>query len=193
MSETRRTKNIYATIATIAWLAVPALMGTATILDRTQRWEDSPMAFYLIGALLLALAGVFTFLAILRHTRAGVANRGTLITGYVFYGLGFAVTVLVAWAAPVWMILYGIALLLVASAVGRIRPAIRFMGLAMLAAVAAQIGLTALKVGTPDSYGDYPVAWTTALLIATLGAAAGTYALSRYETAPSEERVGVMV
>ena len=187
MSETLGIKNIYAIVATLAWLAVPALWGITSVLDRTRRWEDSPMAFFLVGAAALALAGVFTFLAILRHTRAGVARRGMLITGYVFYGLGFAVTAVLAWAAPLWMILYGVALLLIAAAVGRIRPAIRFMAIAMLAAVAVQIGLTALKLGTPDTYGDYPIAWTTALLIATLGAAAGTFALSRYETDTSEQ------
>jgi len=164
--------------AALAWLLVPVLWGIATVVDRTQVWEDSPQTLWMLGWFALMGAGVVTLLLVMRHT-GGEPRRGLIRAGYVVYGLGVAITVVAGWAIQAWMLFFGVGLLLFAAASSSIRLPARAIGAGMLLALGVQIVLTLAKVGTPDVYGDYPVAWTTATIIAAAVAAGGSLRLGR--------------
>ena len=171
--------NAVAIIAAILWLAIPVTWSTASILDRTRAWEGSPQQFWMIGWAALVVAGVLTLWMVVRRFDRTHNSSSFVAAAFAIYGLGLAASVIVGWALVVWMTLYGAALLMFAGGMGNLRRVTRFVGGAMLAGVAAQIILTMMKLGTPDSYGDYPIAWTTSMYIATVAAAIGLYAASR--------------
>ncbi len=175
-------------VTAIGWLAVPVLWGAATVIDRSRRWEDGPLALWLIGSLALVGAAVVTLLMLIR-AMSGVQRRGLVRAGHVFYALGLVATVVAAWAVQLWMAFFGVGLLLFGMASRRVRWPAMAIGAGMLAGLATQIVLTLAQVGTPDRYGDYPVAWTTATIIATGAAATGSLFLrggrEAIETAPA--------
>ena len=175
-------------IAAVLWLAVPMAWGVATILDRTRVWEGSPAQAWMIGWAALIGAGGLTLWTVVRTIDRSRVPATLVIAGYVAYGLGLAVSIVAGWALPVWMTLFGIALLLFANGMGNLRRVSQFVGGAMLFGVVSQVALTLLKIGTPDSYGDYPIALTTSTLIATLGAAAGLYAMSHRVARPADSQ-----
>ena len=175
-------------IAAVLWLAVPVAWSVAMVLDRTRVWEGSPAQAWMIGWAALIGAGGLTLWTVVRTIDRSRVPAIVVIAGHVAYGLGLAVSIVAGWALPVWMTLFGIALLLFAKGMGNLRRVSQFIGGAMLFGVAAQVVLTLLKLGTPDSYGDYPVAWTTSTLIATLGAAAGLYVMSRRAGRPADDQ-----
>ncbi len=82
--------------------------------------------------------------------------------------------------------------MLFATASRRIRGPALVIGVGMLAGLATQIGLTVAEVGRPDVYGDYPVAWTTATIIATVAAAGGSLVLERRRDAIERDPAGVV-
>ena len=179
MSDQPTRFNVVAIIAGLLWLVVPVAWSTASILDRTRNWEGSPQLFWMFGWMALMMAGALTLWIIVRRFDRDRNSSSFVAAAFVIYGLGLAASVVAGWALVVWMTLYGVALLMFARDMGSLRRFFQFIGGAMLAGVVAQFVLTAMKVGTPDSYGDYPVAWTTATYVATVAAAAGLYAASR--------------
>ncbi len=178
-------------VAAIGWLAVPVLWGAATIMDRTRRWEDGPLQLWLIGVLALVAAAAATLVMIVRSL-SGSRRRGLVRAGHVVYALGLLITFVAAWAIQGWMIFFGVALVLFATASRRIRGPALVIGVGMLAGLATQIGLTVAEVGRPDVYGDYPVAWTTATIIATVAAAGGSLVLERRRDAIERDPAGVV-
>ena len=115
---------------------------------------------------------------VLRQT-SGEPRRGLIRAGITVYSLGVAVTVVAGWAIQAWMIFFGVGLLLVGAGSQALRASARLIGVGMLLALAVQLALTLAKVGTPDSYGDYPVAWTTATIVAAVAAAGGSLSMGR--------------
>ncbi len=154
-----------------AWLIVPAAFGWATVLDRTRSWDGSPQMTWIVGWVALMLGGAMLLVTVLR-AKPDSERRSLIRAGIVFLFLGLAMSALAGWAIVLWTTLYGVGLILFAWG-ARSQPVAWFMGATFLAATAALIILTLLKVGTPDSYGDYPIAWTTAYVVGALGAAVG--------------------
>ncbi len=178
MTDFSERTRVFAQIAAAAWLIGSVIWSIDVGFDR---FGDDGNVMNLIGWVALVVAGVFTLLAIL-----GVApahHRGPMVkTGIAFHALGLTATVVVFWAVPLWAALYSIAMVLYAIGLPQVRRATLIVAGAMVAAVAAFIVLTALQVGTPDSYGDYPIAWATSFFLATIGGALGSLVLSRRET-----------
>jgi hypothetical protein len=168
---TSQTGSTFSRISAVAWTVVPITWMTAAVLERGRDWEGLPSAVWGIGWLALVVAGAATVMAVVR-TRDRTDRRGLRRGGIAALGAGLAVSAIAPWAIPVWSALYGVAMLLVAAS-GRGGAAARLTGFAFLAAVGSLIVLTALRVGTPDSFGNRPVAWTVATIIATVGAAGG--------------------
>lgn len=162
----------YATLpvlAALSWVTVAAMWGASAWAGRTRPWEETPQQFYMIGAIALLAAGLMTLIVVVearsRAIRPTVASIGV---GVVVLGVAASV---VAWAVPLWTTVYGIGMLLVVAGGSLRRPA-TLMAAAFLSSTGAFILLTALQVGTPDRYGDYPVAGAAAVILGTLGPAA---------------------
>ncbi len=167
--------NVFPLIAAAAWLTVPIAWSIGA------DFEGNVLT--LLGWVALVVAGVFSLLAMLGITSAH--NRGPMVkTGIAVQALGMVATVVVFWAVPLWAGLYAIAMVLYAIRLPQVRRATLIVAGAMAAAVVAFFVLTALQVGTPDSYGDYPVAWATSYFLATIGGAVGNFVLSRREVSP---------
>ena len=139
-------------------------------------FNDGNTTVYLVWTVSILAAGVLTFVATLglrqRHSTAG--TLGTV--GVVILGIGVLVGI-VAWAIPGWMLLQGVGMLLVVLAIrseGLVpRPASLAYGSGMLIGVATHVVLTLMKVGTPDRYGDFPVAWRSGITVGLIIVAAG--------------------
>ena len=139
-------------------------------------FDDWNSAVYLVFSAEILIAGVLGLLAMI-----GVSQRlgGLGVIGMVGFGiiaLGVVASIL-AWAAPFWMGLQGIGLLVVGIAALRTGLAPKWSTLltstGFIVGVITFIVLTEMEVGTPDSYGDYPVAWNIStgigIVIVSLG------------------------
>jgi len=71
----------------------------------------------------------------------------------------------------VWLALYAAEMLLVGA--GSRSRVVSLIGVGFTTGATAFVLLTILKVGRPDSYGDYPIAWVDSFLIGTIGAGFG--------------------
>lgn len=156
----------YARLAAIGWAIVPVAWSITVVLDRTSAWDDSPVQVYMIGALGLIGAGVFTMLVL---SRIAVPRTRTGTWALVVGGLATLASV-VSWALPLWMTLWAVAAVLAAVAASPARYPMTIFATSMALGVGAFAALTVLEVGTPDSYGDYPVAAVTSFIVATVGA-----------------------
>ena len=177
--DTKRSRSgvVPSVLAALFWLGGLGAWSTATILDRTRVWEGAPQQAWIAGAISITLAGVLTLVTMLRIRERIRPHRERLATtGVVLVGLGALVTLLVAWALPIWMLLEETGMLLFVVAIkgrGTLGTGTRTMfGSAFLIAVIAMISLTTLEFGTPDVYGDYPAAWTSSTVVGTVLAAA---------------------
>jgi hypothetical protein len=164
-------------VAALLWLTIPVAWSVATVLDRTRAWEGSPSQAWMVGWAALIGAGGLTLWTVVRNFDGSRVPDSLAIAGYTAFGLGLAASVIAAWALPIWMTLFGVALLLLARGMGSQRRITQLIGGAMLGGVVLQLVLTLLKFGTPDTHGDYPIAWTSGTIVATLGAAAGLYVM----------------
>lgn len=184
----RRGGPVIWTLGAAAWVAGPLALNTSSVLDQTRPWEGLPLQAYLVGNLFIVLGGLAMLLTILQGSnRAAFGTRSWVGVGLVVIGL--LVSGIATWALPIWTGFYGVGLLVLASS-GVLRNAGRFLGASFLAALVMLITLTELKVGRRDSYGDYPLAWTVALWVAGIGAAAGLAFMSRSDTERSSLMVG---
>lgn len=163
--------------AAALWAVVAVAWSVARVLERTRAWEGSPSSAFMVGYVALIGAGILTLIHVLAATGGSTRSTKTK-AGIAVIGVGLAVSVAIGWALPIWAAVYGVGMLLV-SAGGRLPVVGWLMGGSFVGATAMLFVLTALKVGTPDSYGDYPVAWTTATLVATLGASLAMLIASR--------------
>ena len=145
--------------------------------------EDFDTTVYLIWSAATLAAGVVTLIATLslRQRRGNLGGLGT--TGVVVLGVGVVASVL-TWATPLWMTIQGVGMLLVALSMRKTsiapRTALVAYSSGMLIGVITFFVLTAMKVGTPDSYGDYPLAWAYGLALGLTITAAGLYGIGRW-------------
>ena len=153
------------------------LPGTAGSSDPDQFVIDGETAAFMLGALTFFAAGVLMVIAMSgvhrRHGSLGLVG----MAGLGITGLGVAALLVVAWAFPVWMTLIGLGTLLFALQVGRrdIAPRLSttIWGAGMAAGAGAWWVLRLLRVGTPDQFGDYPMAVAVGLPIGVLIMAIG--------------------
>lgn len=161
----------------VAWLVLAVAWQASSILDQGRDWEGLPQAAFLLGAVGLLIGGLALIVVALNPT--GPAPRPWLRAGgLVLLAVGLVVTVIAGWAVPIWTAALGLAMLALASS-GALRSAGWIIGTALTAASASWFILSALEVGTADSYGDYPIAWTAATWIAAVGSASGLVWWSR--------------
>ncbi|MFO7549218.1 MAG: hypothetical protein R6X29_10165 [Acidimicrobiia bacterium] len=163
-----------------AWFLVP--IGTTLSEAWWPAWGMMWPALLVAGALMIVLA-----------YRATLPGRSAAVwAGLGLLTLGLTVSLVAAWAVPVWTAAYGLGMLL-ATTGSRFRLPGWITGASLVAATALFFALTWMQVGTPDEYGDYPVAWVAATCIGALGAAAGMVLWAR-ETAglptPAEATLG---
>jgi len=145
--------------------------------------EDFDTAVYLIWSAATLAAGVLTLIATLslRQRRGNLGGLGT--TGVVVLGIGVVVSVL-TWATPLWMTIQGVGMLLVALSMRKDsvapRTALFAYSSGMLIGAITFFVLTTLKVGTPDSYGDYPLAWGFGLAVGLIITVGGLLGIGRW-------------
>lgn len=181
MTEVARPISVFALIAAGAWVIVPVAWSIGADMN-------GPInnVLFMVGWTALIVAGVFTLVAILqvapKEERGGWMRAGMLI-----HGLALVVSLLTAWFVLLWAALYSAAMALYARGLPQVRRAMIVISGAMGAAVASFVVLTVLEVGTPDSYGDYPVAWATAYFVAAIGAAIGALVLSRQDVSSTSD------
>jgi hypothetical protein len=136
------------------------------------------LASYRLFAVALAVAAVLTVAAVGSSTAPPVRPR-LHTAGLAIGGFG-VVTTLVAWALPLWMVVLGVGIALMAAATTRRERATTFA-----LAIAPFIGLATLivsieaEVGSPDEYGDHPAAAGVALVITALGMIGALLAFAR--------------
>ena len=99
------------------------------------------------------------------------------MAGLIIHGIGVAATLILAWAISFWMTVQGVGLLFVALAILPLRVAPRLPTIAygsgmLLGSIAFAIA-RALEAGSPDEWGDYPVAYMIGGLVGFTILAAG--------------------
>ena len=164
-------------LSAAAWLVVPVAWETSRLLERTRPWEGSPRVAYVIGAAAALTAGALMLGLVIVATAAAPRSKQMWV-GIGLVGLGVVASLIAGWAIPLWATLFGVGMLLIAAA-GRVRTPGRIIGTALLASTAVFVLLSVLKVGTADSYGDYPAACSGATWLASLGAAVGMLVWAR--------------
>lgn len=178
MKKILNTPNVYALIAAAAWVLVPVAWSIGAGLE-SDGSAGGGEVFFVLGWAALVGAGVLTLLAILRI--APKRNRGRMLrVGIVVHALGLLVSAVVFWFIPLWAALYSVAMVFYALGAPQVRRATLIIAGAMAAGVVSLVVLTALEVGRPDTYGDYPVAWAASYFIAAIGGALGALLLSRH-------------
>ena len=169
MTLSTRSERTLGTLGAAAWVTVPIAWGVATLLDRTQPWEDTPQRWFLLGWTALMAAGAMTTLVV----GSSRGDRPRLRTaGVVTMILGVGVSAGIGWAVPIWTTVFGVGLALLAIS-ARAEPSTWLMAGGFMAATATFFAIQALGLGTPDVHGDYPAAWTTATILAAAGASLG--------------------
>ncbi len=165
-----KTAGLFAIVASALWVVSIAIFW----LDQAS--DGNGNTGYFIWSINVVVAGALTLAATigLRRRLGGLGGLG--IAGVIVLGLGVVVS-FITWATMLWMAVEGVGMLLIALAAWPIRlaprPATIAYGSGMLLGAITWGVLTALKVGTPDSYGDYPVAWNTGFIIGIVIVAAG--------------------
>jgi hypothetical protein len=159
------------------------LISLAVFLYEENVHNDWNTTVYLVWTASVLAAGALTFVATLglrqRHSTAG--TLGTV--GLVILGFGVVASI-VTWAAPGWMLIQGVGMLLIVLAIrseGLVpRLASLAYGLGMVIGVVGYGVLTLMKVGTPDQYGDYPVAWTSGITVGLVIVAVGLFGIGTW-------------
>lgn len=174
---TNSTARHMAIIGAIAWLVLAAAWQAANRLEQTRDWEGLPKALFFVGLIGLLVGGLA--LGVLALNSVGPVERPKWRAGgLALLALGLGLSLVVGWAVPIWAAVYAVAMLSLAWS-GAIRTEGWIIGGAFAAATATFFVLTALEVGTADSYGDYPVAWMSATWLAALGSASGLVRFAR--------------
>ncbi len=169
-----KTAGLFAIVASALWVVSIAIFW----LDQAS--DGNGNTGYFIWSINVVVAGALTLVATigLRRRLGGLGGLG--IAGVIVLGLGVVVS-FITWATMLWMAVEGVGMLLIALAAWPIRlaprPATIAYGSGMLLGAITFGVLTALKVGTPDSYGDYPVAWDMGFTVGVVIAAAGLFGL----------------
>lgn len=160
----------------IAWLVVPTAFQLSYEFEKTRPWEGLPLVAYGVAAAGLMLGAVALLAGAFRDS---VGRRSAMTwIGIGVLGIGVAVSTIGSWAIPVWAVLFGAGMGLVAFG-ARLGGVGWLISAGFLVSPLVALVLTELEVGRQDSYGDYPVAWLAAAWTAGLTAAAGMIIWSR--------------
>ncbi|MGI9584777.1 MAG: hypothetical protein ACR2N7_04235 [Acidimicrobiia bacterium] len=183
-----RTAGLLAILSAIAWIiGLIAVAISAGLPDRngdpTQFIASSQTVAFMIGAFSLLAGGLLMVVAMIglyrRHGSLGILGIG----GLAITSLGVA-TLLIAWAFALWMTLIGLGVLLFAISLARRDVAPRLWtivwGGGMAAGAITWYVLRWLEVGSPDQWGDYPLAVAFALPIGVVTMAIGLAGMGRW-------------
>ena len=163
-----KTAGLFAIVASVLWVVSIAIFWLGQGSDGNTG--------YFIWSISVVAAGALTLVATvgLRRRLGGLGGLG--MAGMIILGVGVVVS-FITWATMLWMAVEGVGMLLITLAAWPIRlaprPATIAYGSGMLLGAITFGVLTALKVGTPDSFGDYPVAWDVGFIIGIVIVAAG--------------------
>jgi hypothetical protein len=160
----------FALAAAFFWLAA------AAVYVFSEEFSDSWEVSYLLFSAAILIAGVLGLLAAIGMSKR-LGGLGVLgMTGLVITGIGVFVSI-VAWALPLWMGLQGLGLLLLGIAVLRtgIAPtwSTVFTSSGFTLGIIAFIVANAAKIGDPDEYGDYRIAWEIGAIVGMVVVAIG--------------------
>lgn len=170
-------------IVALVTIGISAGLPDATGVDPDQLVFNGQTVLWMIGTASLVGAGALMFVAMIglyrRHGSLGVLGIG----GLAVTGLGVA-TLLIAWAFGIWMTLIGLGVLLYAGAIGRRQVAPRVWtavwGSGMAIGAGTWHALRWLQVGSPDQWGDYPVAVGVGLPVGVVIMAVGLAGIGRW-------------
>ena len=169
-TEFTKTAGMFALAASVLWLASLAIIWLGKFADDFDTW------IYLVWSASIVLAGTFTFVATLGLRQRHQTFRRSGTVGLVILGVGVVLSI-ISWALPLWMTVQGVGMLLVVLAILPERVAPRAASVAygsgMLIGGVLFGVLTAMKVGTPDQFGDYILAWDIGLTVGLVIVAAG--------------------
>lgn len=169
-TEFTKTAGAFALAASGLWLASLAIIWLGKFADDFDTW------IYLVWSASILVAGAFTFVATLGLRQRHETFRRSGTVGLVILGVGVVLSI-ISWALPLWMTVQGVGMLLVVLAMlpkgVAPRAASVAYGSGMLIGGVLFGVLTAMKVGTPDQFGDYPVAWDIGITVGLGIVAAG--------------------
>ena len=152
-----KTAGLAALVAAALWVGAILFAGVYALFDT----EALPPWLVLVGLVVGASAMTLMATAGLRERHGGFGVLG--MAGLIILGIGVAATMIIVWAIPFWMTVQGVGLLFVALAVLPLRVAPRLPTIAygsgmLLGAIAFGVA-RGLEVGSPDQWGDYPMAY----------------------------------
>ena len=163
-----KTAGLFAIVASVLWVVSIAIFWLGQGSDGNTG--------YFIWSITVVAAGALTLVATvgLRRRLGGLGGLG--MAGMIILGVGVVVS-FITWATMLWMAVEGVGMLLIALAAWPIRlaprPATIAYGSGMLIGSITFFILNAMKVGSVDRYGDYPVAWDIGFIIGIVIVAAG--------------------
>lgn len=159
-------------VATAALTIALAVVGD----DSTDLWQ---VLYWISTVTLVGAAGLMT--VSVNALRKQYESR-VLGISVVLAGIG-TVASMIAWAFPLWGIPLGLTALFVGSTLlkeeGAPSLSVILSGFSMTAGLLVFLVLNWLEVGTLSSYGDYPVAITTGVVIMLLGTGVGLIGVGR--------------
>lgn len=169
--------------AGVLWLAALGLAIAADVLEATSgTFDGTEETLWGIMTVAIVTAGLLTVAGLAGLRRDLVMGRAGMV-GLIFAGLGTAFGV-VAWAFPIWGGLLGIGMLIFSLALIRQGQAPRWatisFGFGMLTGIAIFFLLDLLKVGSINSYGDYPVAGNIGAAVMLTTSALGSIGVGRW-------------
>jgi hypothetical protein len=179
----------FAIVSAAAWIvglvavAIAAGLPDATGVEPDQFVANGQTISFIIGAMSLLAAGGLMFVTMIglyqRHGSLGILG----LVGLGITGLG-VLTLLIAWAFPLWMTLIGFGVLLFAISLLRrdMSPRIWTLvwGGGMALGATTWWVLRLLEFGDPDQWGDYPLAVAFALPIGVVIMAIGLIGMGRW-------------
>ena len=147
-------------LAALAWLVVGGY-GVWEILveDSGDDWETS----YTIFTCALALGSILSVLAV-RNVSSAAGRAPMRSIGLGLCVLGVVITVVGAWALPLWMTLLAAGFALVAASGSAWRRPVALLAASHLLGMGALFVGIAAEVGRVDEYGDHPAAFGIGLV-----------------------------
>lgn len=174
----------WARAGTAGWLILAAAWTAAQVFDRDGGWGTSSQISYLVGWIGLLVSAIVTTVVLValdtRHGGLGLVGR----VGAALAGLG-VIASLPGWLIAGWGLLVGIGALLISVAVLKRalapRTPIALLGASWVTAIAIFVVLEdVVGLGTPDEWGDHQWARVVAVVVGSIGMAAGLWGTGRW-------------
>lgn len=179
-----RKSGTFAVAASLGWLVVAGAFGLAWAFESASgEWERRSRIAWSVGTISLVVSVLATAVLIAALDRR---HGGLGVIGRVGIGLAAiaAVTSLVSWLFVLWGFLIGVSAVLISTAIVRRGVAPRgptlVFGTTPVISLLTYLVLRGLHVGTPDQWGDYPIADRTTVVVGCIGFAAATFGLGRW-------------